>query len=434
MQSRFMQFRFANWSALARCAAMLLLAVIALGITTRATAENWPGWRGPQGDGTSQETQLPIHWDGTSGKNVAWKVELPGTGHASPVIWGERIYLIASQVVESDTADTPPQADRLLICLDTSSGRTLWKRVVFRSPLEGKHPKNSYASGTPLTDGRSVWVSFLDGEEIVVAAYSVDGALRWQKRPGEFHSKHGFCSSPVLFEDKVIINGDHDGDSYIVALDGSSGETVWKVDRENKTRSYCTPLIRQVDGRTQMFISGSKCVASYDPRTGSRHWILDGPTDQFVASLLYSHDLVLLTCGFPERHIVAIRPDGSGNVTDTHVAWRTRKGAAYVPSPVVVGDYFVVVSDGGVASCFDVVSGEQLWMKRLGSKFSASGVVIDALACFTSEDGITSMIRPGADLDVVATNALGEACFASPAISAGRIYLRGEQHLFAIGP
>ena len=210
------------------------------------------------------------------------------------------------------------------------SGQLLWQQTVLQSPLEDKHQLNSFASSTPATDGQLVYVTFLDRSEMVVAAYDY-GRQKWLVRPGAFSSKHGYCSCPVLFEDKVIVNGDHDGDAYLVALDRATGKTVWKIDRENKTRSYSTPIIRQIDGRTQMILSGSKCVASYDPHDGSRHWIIDGPTEQFVASMVYNGKLLFLTAGFPELHMMAIRPDGSGNVTDTHIAWRTRKGGQLCP-------------------------------------------------------------------------------------------------------
>jgi hypothetical protein len=309
----------------------------------------------------------------------------------------------------------------------------LWQQVVLNSELEQKHRLNSFASGTPATDGTRVYVTYLAEKEMVVAAYDFSGKQLWRVRPGAFSSVHGYCSCPVLFEDKVIVNGDHDGDAYIVALDRATGQTLWKVDRENKTRSYVTPIIRQIDGRTQMILSGSKCVASYDPRDGSRHWIIDGPTEQFVASLVYNGKLLFLTAGFPELHMMAIRPDGRGNVTDTHIAWRTNKGASYVPSPIAEGNYFLVVSDGGIASCFEANSGKRLWQERLGTHFSSSLVSAGGLVYFTSDEGKTTVVRPGPKLEIVAENELGEYCYASPAISQGRIFFRGEKHLIAIG-
>jgi hypothetical protein len=184
-----------------------------------------------------------------------------------------------------------------------------------------------------------------------------------------------------------------------------------------------------------MILSGSLCVASYDPRTGKRHWMIDGPTEQFVASPVYNEKLVFITAGFPEYHILAIRPDGSGNVTDTHIVWRTQQGCAYVPSPILSenGKYFLLTSDKGVGSCFEAATGERYWMERLGSHYSASPVLAEGLVYFTSDDGITKIIRPNPTLEVVASNELGENCYASPAVSQGQIFVRGESHLWALG-
>jgi outer membrane protein assembly factor BamB len=405
------------------CRFIFLLCVVPLIGTACARAEEWPGWRGPRGDGTSTESDIPTRWSGT--ENIAWKTEVPGIGHASPIVWEDRIFVV-SCLQESQ--------ERILICFDRPTGRLKWQQVVLRSPLEEKHQLNSFASSTPTTDGHLVYVTFLDGREIVVAAYDFDGRRKWLVRPGTFSSKHGYCSCPVLFEDKVIVNGDHDGDAYLVALNRENGNAVWKVDRENKTRSYCTPIIRQIDGRTQMILSGSKCVASYDPHDGSRHWIIDGPTEQFVASLVFDGKLLFLTAGFPDLHMMAIRPDGRGNVTDTHIVWRTTRGAAYVPSPIAEGGYFLAVSDGGVASCFDAASGNRAWTERLGTHYSSSAVSAEGLVYFTSDDGTTTVIRPGARLDVVAENKLGEYCYASAAISRGNILFRGEKSLYCVGP
>ncbi len=303
------------------------------------------------------------------------------------------------------------------------------------APPERRHRLNSRASSTPATDGRSVFVSFLDGKAMLVAAYDFAGRRRWTVRPGPFASVHGYCASVVLFENLVILNGDHDGDAYLVALDRDTGKTIWKTPRENRLRSYCVPIIRQLDGRTQMILSGSKCVASFDPRNGSRHWVIDGPTEQFVASLVDNGRLLFLTAGFPEHHILAIRPDGRGHVTDAQIVWRTTKGCSYVPSPIVSADgkYFLVVSDEGIASCFEAATGHRHWMERIGPHYSASLVSADGLVHFLSDEGVTTIVRPGPTFDVVARNELGERCFASPAISQGQILLRAERHVYAVG-
>lgn len=399
----------------------VLLATFVLS-TSWAQAENWPGWRGPRGDGTSHETGLAIDW--SPSENIAWKVETPGRGHASPVIWGDHIFLAAAN---------EEREERILCALDRRDGALLWTKTVLKSPLEDKHPLNSYASSTPATDGQQVYVAFLDRDQMTVAAYDYAGQQRWLVRPGAFASKHGFCSCPVLYENLVIVNGDHDGEAYLVALDRNDGRTVWKRQRENKVRSYVTPIIRTFDGRTQLILSGSKSVASYDPATGEQYWVIDGPTEQFVASIVDAHGLLFMTCGFPDKHMLAIRPTGQGNVTKTHIAWRETKGASYVPSPIAVGDYFLVVADNGIASCFEAESGKRVWMERIGNRFSGSPIAAAGLAYFTSDDGVTKVIRPGPWFEVVAENQLGENSYASPAISQGMLYFRGEKHLFAIG-
>jgi outer membrane protein assembly factor BamB len=399
-----------------------------------ARAENWPLWRGPRGDGSSLETGVPTTWNGETGENIAWKTEIPGTGHSSPVVWEDRIFLVSC---------LEDKAQRVLLCLDRKSGKILWQQTVLSAPLEKKHALNSFASGTPATDGKLVYVSLLSPDfssqkertpgDLVVAAYDFDGNQKWLVKPGRFASTHGFCSSPVLFEDKVIVNGDHDGDGYIVALAQGSGQEVWRLARPNNTRSYVTPIIRDIEGRTQMILSGSKCAASYDPRTGKEHWYLAGPTEQFVASLVYDGSLVYLTAGFPERHILALKPDGSGKVGDEQIVWRTRKNCSYVPSPVLCGDYLIVAADDGIATCYQARSGEVQWTARMGKHYSASLVAAGDLVYLLADDGITKVVRPGPKPDIVSENPLGEYCYASPAVSQGQIFLRGEKHLYCIG-
>jgi len=388
-------------------------------------AENWPTWRGPRLDGTSLERDVPTKWSPT--ENIVWRTELPGGGHASPIVWEDKIFTEAAN---------PETEERLLVCLDRRNGNILWQQSVLKSPMERKHKENSFASSTPATDGKRVFCTFLDQPEVVVAAYDMDGKTLWQKRPGTFHSVHGFSSTPILFEGKVIVNCDQDGDGYIVALAQDDGHEVWRIDRPNKTRSYCTPFIRTVGGATEMVLSGSKCVTSYDPRSGKLRWIIDGPTEQFVASMVYNEraNIFFLTAGFPEHHILAIRPGGDGNVTQTGILWRTQgaAAAAYVPSPIAEGDYCLVISDTGFANCFDAKTGNILWQTRM-SHHHASLVSANGLVYFLSDKGTCNVVRPGPTFDLVATNEIGESTYASPAISQAQIFIRGEKSLFCIG-
>jgi outer membrane protein assembly factor BamB len=394
---------------------------ICLTAAAAGAAEDWPFWRGPRGDGTSADENAPVHWSGQS--NVVWRVPVPGTGHASPVVVGDRIWTVSALLAEQQ---------RVLLCWDTS-GKLLWQTAVLESPLERKHNLNSYASSTPASDGTNVFVAFLDRNEMVVGSYSPTGSQRWLVRPGPFQSMHGFCSSPLWYRDLVLVNGDHDGESYLVALDRVTGRTRWKTMRQNKTRSYCVPLVRTIAGRAQMILTGDKSVASYDPATGALHWIMDGPTEQFVASPVYSEKtgLVYVTGGYPEHHILAIRPDGTGDVTRTHIVWRTNRGAAYVPSPIIEKDFFLVISDSGVAHCFEAATGKLLWQERMG-EHHASLISARGLVYFLNDDGVMHVVRPGPEFELVARNPLEQKCFASPALSRGRLYLRGERELFCI--
>ena len=401
------------------CCLVLFAGMLA---TAVAAPENWPGWRGPRGDGSSPAKNLPVQWSGT--ENVVWKTPLPGKGHASLIIWKDRMFTVTG---------LEDSSERVLVCMDRVSGKVLWQNVVLTSPYEKIHRLNSRASSTPATDGERVYVSFLDKDKMFVAAYDFDGNKLWEQRPGVFSSKHGYCSSPVLWKDSVIVNGDHDGDAYIVSLDKKTGETIWKTDRPNKTRSYCVPIIRTIDGRNQLILSGSLSVASYDPDTGAQHWVIDGPTEQYVASLVYNKGLLFMTAGFPDLHMLAIKPDGQGNVTDSHVAWRTTRGCSYVPSPAACKDFFLVVSDKGIASCFEAETGERHWMERIGQRFSASTINANGLVYFTSDEGVITVIKAGKTFEVVATNEMGERMYTSPAVYDGKIYLRGEKHVFCIG-
>ncbi len=397
----------------------ILLAAIA----PLAHAGNWPQWRGPRLDGTSAEKNVPVHWSATS--NVAWKAELPGAGHASPIVFGDKVFTVSAVAATQE---------RLLLCLDRTNGKTLWSQPVLTTLMESKHSLNSHASSTPATDGERVFVAFLDVNKMFVAAYDFGGRQLWAVRPGAFSSKHGFCSSPILYKDKVIVNGDHDGDGYMVALDRVTGKELWRIDRPNKTRSYTVPLIRDIAGRAQMVLTGSKCTASYDPNNGRLHWIMDGPTEQFVASPVFSEraDLVVITAGFPEYHTLAIKADGSGKVGAEKVAWRTIKGAVYVPSPIIEGDYFLIISEGGVAHCFETKTGRMLWQERMGTHH-ASLVSASGLVYFLNDHGVMNVVKAGPQFERVAQNELGEKCFPSPAISDGRLFIRAEKHLFCIG-
>jgi outer membrane protein assembly factor BamB len=400
------------------------LAVI-LFLTSLALAEDWPQWRGPRQDGRSAETTFPTTWSKT--ENIAWRTELPGTGHASVIACGSKLFTVAA--IEQTQ-------ERVLLCLDRASGKILWQQVVVKTPVERHHKENSPASSTPACDGERVFCSFLDGSDVVVAAYDLNGKQLWMQRPGIFSSVHGFCSTPILYKDRIIVNCDHDGDGYIVALARTDGRQLWRIERPNKTRSYVAPIIREIAGRTEMVLSGSKCVASYNPDDGKQWWIIDGPTDQFVASLVYDEKLSLfyMTGGFPDHHVLAIRPGGNGNVTDTNVVWHhhAARGVSYVPSPIIEGDWLLLVDDRGFATAFDKKEGGIVWEQRFG-RTHASLTSAGGLVYFLNDDGLCRVVQPSDNFKVIATNDLGEPTYSTPAFSNGQIFLRTSKAVYGIG-
>ena len=419
----------------------IVAAVVVLALSVSANAENWPGWRGPRGDGTSVSTNAPMTWDGETGENIKWKVKIPGTGHASPIIYEDRVFVAGC---------LPDTQERVVYCVNRDNGKVLWQRTVVKSRLEKKHSLNSFASGTPATDGETVVVSFLkvsDKEitapnvgsnrliypgKIIVAAFDFDGNEKWKVDAGEFISAHGYSSCPVFYKDLVILNGDHDGKSYILALNKHTGKVVWNVPRRYGIRSYVTPIIRDIDGRTQMVFSGSKHIISLDPETGEEHWVIEGPTEQFVASMVYDGSKFYMCAGFPTYHVMAIDGTGNGDVTESAIKWHVNNVRCYVPSPVVIGDYLIVADDRGTANCFDTKTGERHWQDRLGNHFSASLLAVNGLAYMLADDGTMKIVKPGATLEVVAENKLHEFCYASPAIAGNELFIRGEEHLYCI--
>ena len=397
--------------------ASFLLACIAA--TTASAKNDWGRFRGPNGTGVAETTGMPTAVDDST---TVWKIEL-GKGWSSPVLYKDMVIV---------TAETEP-GKRAVIALSAKDGKQIWK---YEAPYVAHkiHNFNSFASSSPFVDDGGIYVSWSSGTDIQAIALDHTGKLLWQVRPGLFSSKHGFCSSPIIYKDKVIVNCDHDGDGYIVALSRTDGKELWRIVRPNNTRSYCVPIIRELVGRTQMVLSGTKCVTSYNPDDGKLIWIIDGPTEQYVASLVHSEKtgLLYMTGGFPDHHLLAIKPDGQGNVTNTHIVWRTNKGVAYVPSPIISGDYFLIVSDSGVGHCFDAKTGEIKWEERL-REHHASLVGAEGRVYFVNDQGVLRVVKPGAAYELLAESEVGEKVFASPAMSEGQIFIRGDKSLTCYG-
>jgi outer membrane protein assembly factor BamB len=384
------------------------------------TAADWPTWRGPRGDGRADGTGYPLTWSAI--ENIRWKTAIPGIGHSSPIISNNRVFV---------TACREDERTRILYCLDRTNGKILWERVVLTADLEPKHKLNSYASSTPAADGERIYVTFLDQPWMRVYCYDYAGNKIWDVSPGEFHSKHGFCSPPLLYKNLVIVNGDQDAEAYLVALDRQNGREVWRTARPG-IRSYCPPVVYELAGKKQLVLTGAKSTASYDPETGKLHWVIDGPTEQFVSSLVVEDNILFLTAGYPEHWVMAIDPSGSGNVTKSHVLWSRKNEGGYVPSPVAHAGHFYLVTDNGLASCWEAKTGRLRWKERIGRHHSASAVAAEGRIYFTDDDGITFVLKAAPDFEILATNRLGERCFATPAFAGSEIFIRGEQHLFCI--
>ncbi|MDD4821652.1 MAG: PQQ-binding-like beta-propeller repeat protein [Bacteroidales bacterium] len=401
-----------------------LIAWIVASSMSVTQAENWANWRGPNGDGISNETNLPTKWDSTT--NVLWKSPIPGVGHSSPIIWEDKLFTLTAY---------PEKNEKALLCYDCKNGKLLWQTTVLKSKLENKHGDNSFASGTPATDGKWVYVSFLDGEDVVVAAYDFTGKLVWIQRPGKFSSPHGYSCSPVLFENKVIINGcSKSPDSFVAALSLTDGKPLWKVALPNLSHSFSTPIFRKIAGKMQMIFLGNKEVASYNPEDGSKYWFVNGPSEDFCATPVYNEKrgLILISSAWPLRNLLAIKPDGQGDVTKSHVVWQSKEGAYYVPSPVCTDDYLFSTMTNGKVNCIEIATGKVLWTQELGKQY-ASPVLSNGLVYMPNDDGVITVFKAGPTFVPVAKNAMGEMMYASPAISNGKIYLRGDKHLFCIG-
>ncbi|MGE4568629.1 MAG: PQQ-binding-like beta-propeller repeat protein [Bacteroidales bacterium] len=384
-------------------------------------AQNWPSWRGPDGDGSSADANLPIAW---GAENVVWKSAVPGEGFSSPVIWADRIFL---------TTALPATQERILLCYARKDGKLLWQQPVLTAPLERKHPDNGYASSTPATDGKRVYVTFQGGEDVMVAAFSMEGNLIWKVKAGTFSSPHGFCSSPVLFKDKLILNVGSQSGAYVVALRCSNGSQAYRIENAQNQLAYSTPFIRTMAGKIQMVVAADKRISAYNPEDGALLWRADGPADEYASSPVYddASGLVIVSSSYPRRVFYAINPSGSGDVTNTHVVWKQVQGAPYTPSPIVVNGYLLSVTTQGVLHCLEAKSGTVLWSRESGAQY-ASPVSANGLVYNMNDKGEITVIKPGPVFEQVASAALGEKALASPAISEGRFYYRGASHLFCI--
>lgn len=407
-----------------RCLLVVASALALASSIPRAAAENWPAWRGPRGDGTSLETNAPTQWSAT--QNIVWKTAVPGIGHSSPVVWNDRIFTVSAFA---------ERQERALLCFDRRSGQLLWRQTVLTAPLESKSDDNTFASCTPATDGERVYVAFLDARQIAVAALDFNGKPLWLVRPGEFQNDHGFASSPVLYDDMVLLSAQGKQGNFLVALSRVDGHTLWKKALDHPSNSFGQPLARLLAGRPQIILCGDKTVSSFDPKSGERLWFVESPSTDFVLTPVFSEQagLLLASSSWPGKELQAIKPDGQGDVTKTKIVWKSIAGAPYVPSPIAIDRYFLTVSDSGnEIYCFEAATGRVLWHQPFGHTV-ASPVSVAGLVHFLNDKGLTHVIKPGEKYELVASNNLGEKCYASPAISGGQIFLRTAATLYCIG-
>jgi outer membrane protein assembly factor BamB len=411
-----------------------------------ARLRQWPHWRGPLANGIAPHANPPLQWDATT--NVRWKVDVPGEGSASPIVWQDRIFVVTAIPTDRD-ADEPNEPDPsartrppdkyyqfVVICFDRASGKEIWRQVATEAvPHEGHHPTNTYASGSPTTDGERLFVSF--GSRGLFC-YDLDGTLLWQRDFGTMQTRRGWgeAVTPVLHEDVLIVNWDQETDSFIAALDAASGEVVWKTDRDEAT-TWTTPLIVPHNGRTQVVVNGTNRVRSYNLADGQVIWECGGQTVNPIPSPTTADGVVYCVSGYNGSAAFAIPLSATGDITDSAtIIWSHHRSTPYVPSPLVYGDqlYFTQTNDGILTSLNRLDGSLIFGPQRLPEvdAIYASPVAAEGRIYILSRDGTTLVLEHGSELNVLATNRLDDPADASPALVDDQIFLRTAQHLYCI--
>lgn len=398
-----------------------MLAPLVVGAVALAAETNWPRWRGPQGNGHSADTELPVKW---SSADVVWQTALPGSGQSSPIVWGERIFL---------TSALDQGQERLVLCLDRQSGKILWQHTAWKGEPEPVHRMNGWASASCATDGQIALAFFGRGG---IHAYSVDGQHLWSRDLGQFAGPWGTSACPILVDDVVVQNCDADEDAYIVALDKQTGKDIWRTKRRDH-RGWSTPIVVDTGKRREIVVNGHEGVQAYDPATGRELWFCQSVSGRGEPTVTPAGELLCVVNGLAGE-IYSVRPGGDGDVTATHMAWHTpRRGGRDCPSPIVVGKFIIVCDMGGVATCYDADDGRIYWKERLSGKFSGSPIAANGLVYFLNEEGRTTVIKPGLALEVVAENVLtagnDEIFRASLTPVGGQFLLRSTSVLYCVG-
>ena len=436
-----------------RKTALVVLFVVSFSM---AYAENWPGWRGPGSLGISAEKGIPFQWD--LSKNVRWKVAVPGLGHSSPIVWGNRVFVTTAASIDPKqdnwqkgffSGERKPDAEEIsweVLCFDRDTGKLLWEQTAIRKkPANARHTKNSYASQTPVTDGTHVYAFFGDQG---MYCYDFQGKLIWSRDLGSFTMRNGWgmASSPVLYRDFVIQTCDQEtGGSFIIALDKRTGKTAWRVERDEAS-SWSTPYLYLQGARPELIVNATRAIRSYDPESGKVLWECHGPSTSITApTATSSNGLIFVSSGFiaePVRPVTAFHPGATGDLTlkegetkSEAIAWRQLMAAPYIPSPTAYGDHIFVLLDQGFIACYDAKTGKEVYGRKridIGANFSASPIVVEGRLYCMSEDGDVYVIRAGAEYELLAKSSLGEAVMASPAVSGGKVFIRALKHLYCI--
>ena len=403
--------------------AILWLCTVSLAVVY---ADDWPGFRGPTGQGHSAEQGLPLEW--SEAHNVVWKTPVEGLGWSSPIVADGRVWLTTALTDDSDGGGSLH-----LRGFDVETGDTLVDTEVFTiDDTSPPNPKNSLASPTPVVSGDRIYVHF---GAYGTAALTTAGEVLWSKQ-FVYDSQHGNGGSPILYGDLLILNIDGYDTAFVVALDTETGEVRWKATRpEPISQAYSTPLLIEVGDRDEVVSIGAFRASALDPATGEEIWRVGYPEGfSNVPAPAYSqdHGIVFIATGFQQPTLLAVRVDGTGDVTPTHIAWKLGRGAPLTPSPLVVGDEIYVVGDTGIATCLDVRTGERRWRERLWGNYSASPLFADGRIYFQSEEGLTTVIEPGTTFHELARNELDGRSLATPAVSNGSIFIRTNSHLYRI--
>lgn len=400
---------------------------LTLALTPALSSAEWFQFRGPDGQGHS-DAKLPTTW--SAKENVAWRKELPGAGWSSPVAVGGKIYL---------TTAVPDAAGHSLraLCLDAKTGNVAWNVEVFKQDAKAPniHKKNSHASPTPVFKDGNVYVHF--GHMGTACLKAANGSKVWATQELKYAPVHGNGGSPIIAGKLLVFSIDGTDKQAVVALNTSDGKVAWQTPRENKTGanpfSFSTPLVVTVNGAEQLISAGSGVVMALNPTDGKEIWRATyGAGYSVVPRPVFANGLVYVCSGYNSPTLVAIRPDGKGDVTGTHVAWTVKKNVPHNPSVLVVADALYMVSDGGVLSCLDAKTGSERWTERVEKAYSSSPMYANGLIYLLSEDGTTTVFKPGAEYDEVAKNKLGEKTQATFGVDGNALLLRTEKALYRI--